>query len=74
MQKSLPVGGIGLPKRERSRICEVPPGSVLLPHLGLADAIPSYQILSHAIAAKLLRIGWPEWEAGELCFALAKTA
>jgi hypothetical protein len=68
------LGGIGLPDRERSRICEVPPGSVLLPHVGLADAIPPYQILSHAIAAKLLRIGWPDRETDGVCFALAKTA
>jgi hypothetical protein len=68
------VGGIDLPDRERSRICEVPPGSVLLPHVGLADAIPPYQILSHAIAAKLLRIGRPGRETNEIGFALAQTA
>jgi hypothetical protein len=68
------VGGTGLPFRERSRICEVPSASVLLPHLGLADATSSYQILSHANAAKLLRSDGMDAGATSAHFAFAKKA
>jgi len=47
--------GTGMPSRERSRICEVPCGNVLLPHRGLADAISSNQVFADAVAAELLR-------------------
>jgi hypothetical protein len=44
-----------MPRWERSRICEVPLNSALLPHRGLADAFPRIQIFRAVIAAELLR-------------------
>src|SRR6201992_3917531 len=44
-----------MPSRERSRICEVPSGNVLLPHRGLGDAISSNQVSLDAVAVELLR-------------------
>jgi hypothetical protein len=47
--------GIGMPQRERSRICEVPSTRALLPHCGLVDAISTDQISHNGNAAELLR-------------------
>jgi hypothetical protein len=47
--------GTGMPKLERSRMCEVPSSSALLAHCGPSDAISSDQSFNDANAAKLLR-------------------
>jgi hypothetical protein len=41
--------GAGMPKRERSRMCEVPSNSALLPHCGLADVISLNQFFTDAM-------------------------
>src|SRR3954469_12039185 len=47
--------GTGVPKLERSRMCEVPLGTRTSSHCRLADAIATNQIVHNGNAAKLLR-------------------